>query len=920
LVGREAELDRINALLRGARRGDGAAVVVVGEPGIGKTALLEAAVRSADMRTLRTAGLEAESNLPFAAVAELTEPLLGGLGELPEPQAAAIQGALALAPPTQGERFAACAGFLGLLEIAAAEAPVMVVVDDAQWLDRASAECIGYAARRLMGEPVVLIAAARANEPHPLTGPKISQLTLAGLDHGAARALLSEIDPTLPAPVADALVEAAAGNALALLELPSLLTPEQRQGLAPLARPLPAGVSLQRAFEQRIGRLPADAREACVVVAVAFTAELATIQAACRELEIDPAALERAEAAGIVELSWDRVAFVHPLLRGAVHQLASGAAQRASHRALAQHSADEDARAWHLAAAIIGPDADVAAMLEAAAGRATARGAHGEAADALERAARLTENRELRTRRLLAAGVAAAIGGAYDRGTALMELAEGIDDTATRAAVRHLLGLTSLNGGVRAAGDTHAMLIEEAESLSAIDAEAAAAMFADAGVAAGVAGNSRLVLESARRAQEILPASARSPVRCQVLSILGMGLALRGDAAAGRGALDEAGDLFEGIDPLVPVAQSIAFALGGRRCTGQDRTLLAEAAKLEAAAREAGAAGLFPYYQVLVADCAHRLGDWEAAERDIVAAAEGAEEAGQTGSLAIALAIAARVHAGRGAESEARAAVERAVSLAEAHAYGSAYGWARAAMGFLELSLGRVPEAIDELELVERLLEMGGLEDPLIIPWAPDLVEAYVRGGRLDEARLRSQAFSQRAQRNGAPLALALAERCEGLVADEQFVDAFERALEAHDEAEAPFERARTLLAFGSRLHRSRQRARARDVLREAENEFERLQALPWLQRARDELRAAGGVEREPIGDPDELTAQELRVALAVARGAKNREVAAELFLSPKTVEFHLGRVYRKLNIHSRAELATLVASGALEPGHAEQA
>jgi predicted ATPase len=267
LVGREAELDRIDALLRGARAGDGGAVVIVGEPGIGKTSLLEAAVDSAGMRILRTAGLEAESSLPFAAVAELTEPLLDGVGQLPEPQTAAIQGALALAPPKQGDRFAACAGFLGLLEIAAAEGPVIVVVDDAQWLDRASAECIGYAARRLMGLPVALVAAARNGEPHPLTGPKIEQLTLGGLDHEAARAMLSEVDPTLPATVADALVEAAAGNALALIELPSLLTPEQRQGLAGLDRPLPAGISLQRAFEQRIGHLPAEARDACLVVA-----------------------------------------------------------------------------------------------------------------------------------------------------------------------------------------------------------------------------------------------------------------------------------------------------------------------------------------------------------------------------------------------------------------------------------------------------------------------------------------------------------------------------------------------------------------------------------------------------------------------------------------------------------------------------
>ncbi|MGH2962327.1 MAG: LuxR C-terminal-related transcriptional regulator, partial [Solirubrobacterales bacterium] len=301
-------------------------------------------------------------------------------------------------------------------------------------------------------------------------------------------------------------------------------------------------------------------------------------------------------------------------------------------------------------------------------------------------------------------------------------------------------------------------------------------------------------------------------------------------------------------------------------------------------------------------------------------AVESAEESSQLGPLSIALVIAARAHAARGDERTARSEVERAMEVAAPPAYGSPVGWGKAALGFLELALDRTSEAIAELEQAEQLLEIAGLEDPVVVPWAPDLVEAYSRAGRPDDAERVASALAERARRNGTPLAGALAARCEGLVAGKGFEEPFERALDLHADAASPFERARTLLAFGSRLHRGRRRTDARERLREALETFERLGAEPWAERARAELRAAGAIKRAPVGDPDELTAQEVRVALAVARGATNREVAAELFLSPKTIEFHLGRVYRKLGIHSRTELAALAAEGRIQTGVAESA
>jgi DNA-binding CsgD family transcriptional regulator len=911
--GREAEIRRIEELLAGAGEAQGGALLVHGDAGAGKTTLLDAVARDATaMRQLRTSGLEAESSLPFSALAELAEHLLDGISALPEPQAGAIEGALALGPPAQGERFAACAGFLGLLLTAARDRPLLVIVDDAHWLDPASAECLGFAARRVEDKPIAMLVAARAGEAHAFARPGIDVLPLPGLDRGAARALLRDVDPALPSDVAESLVDAAAGNPLALIELPAMLTSDQRGGAIALDEPLPPGESLQRAFEGRIGRLPSRTHDALLVAATAFTPSLEPILAACGSLGIEPDALEPAEAQGIVRLSSERIEFGHPLMRGAVYRGAPAAERRQTHRALAGHT-DDDSRAWHLASATLEPDAEVADALEATALRAAGRGAHASAADALERAARLSEDNGERSRRLLAAGLAAAMGGAYDRGLALLEPAAEIDDPRMRASVHHLVALITLNGGVRNALDNHRMLTEEADRIAEIDPSEAAAMHADAGVTAAVLGNCHLVLESAERAAAILPDDASSKVRCQVRSILGMGLALRGRTDEGREALDEAGRLLAKLDPLSPAAQSISLALGARLYTAQEDVLRAEAGSLAAAARDAGAIGIFPFYQLLVADSAYRTGDWDAARRDIAEAVESAEESAQLGPLSIALVIAGRAHAARGEEDAARAAFDRAFEVAAPPGYGSPVGWGKAALGFLELTLDRTSEAISELEQAEQLLELAGLEDPVVVPWAPDLVEAYARAVRHDDARRVAATLGDRAERTGTPLAGAFAARCEGIVTGEE--DAFERALELHGLARSPFERARTLLAYGSRLHRARRRADARDRLREALEAFERLGADPWADRARAELRAAGAIKREPVGDPDELTAQEVRVATAVARGATNREVAAELFLSPKTIEFHLGRVYRKLGIHSRTELAALAAEGRLQHG-----
>ena len=889
--------------------------MVRGEPGIGKTALLMVATERAEqMQVTRASGVESEAHLPFAALGELAAPMLDAVAELPEPQAAAVSAALALAPGEQAvnERLAMFAGFLGLIRSSSEDRPLLILVDDAHWLDRPSAECLAYAARRLAGLNAALLVAARPEgEVEALSGGIVQELHLTGLGRSDALALLAEAD--LAAPVTETLLDLSLGNPLALLELPSMLSAEQRTGVAPIGAPPAPGGALGEALERRLAAAGTEAGALMLVAAASFDRTLEPVIAAARDLGIPDRALERCEAAGLVNTDDGGLRLAHPLLRGVVYGAAAAADRRRAHRALADHTSP-DARAWHLATAAIGPDGAVAADLDRAAQRAAARGAHEAAGDALERAAELSADAGARWRRLFAAGVAATMGGAYERGAALLESAAETDDSAMRARGRHMLAMVTLNGGIRSAHENYRMLTDEAERVAPADPAMAALLHADAGVTVTVAGTCDMVLDSAEKAVGYLPENAPVHIRCQAHSIHGMGLALKGRTTEAAAALDQAGRLLAEVEPVSAAAQSISFALMGRFCTGEVTKLRDETRGLAAAARESRSLGILPWFQLQSADADYRLGCWEDAEQEAEDAVANAEVSGQRGPLSIALVIRARIHAARGREHEARVDAHRGVEIGEPVGYGSPRLWSLSCLGFLELGLGRTDEAIEELEQAQVLAGISGLEDPLIVPWAPDLVEAYARAGREPEAEELATSFGAQAARNATPLALALAARCRGLT-ETAFEDEFEQALELHPEAGSPLEHGRTLLAFGSRLHRGRRRVEARKRLREALEVFDDLGAPLWSKQARDELRAAGALERRRFSDPDELTAQEVRVARIVARGATNREVAAELFLSPKTIEFHLGRVYRKLGIHSRAELATVAAEGRLRPG-----
>jgi DNA-binding CsgD family transcriptional regulator len=704
--------------------------------------------------------------------------------------------------------------------------------------------------------------------------------------------------------VAAAIADAAAGNPLALVELPAALTADQRAGIAALEQPLTASGRLQQAFASRVDSLGPAARHALLIAAAHADGDLHTIATACSADGTDVAALADAEACGLVRLSSAQLAFAHPLVRGTVYRHASASERRAAHAAIAG-ALQDDRRVWHLATAAIGPDEEIALELERLGGRAAARRAHASASVTLERAADLTSDSDARSRRLLAAGQAASAAGESDRGLALLEqAAAAAEDAGQRAAVEHLRGRMLVWRGRPA--EALDLLVEQARLAAARNPRLAAAMLADAANGATTTNRYFDAEDFARRAAGLLGDGAEPAERAQVLTVLGWVLTLRAKAGEARPWLDEAARLAEGIDHLGPHWPWLHLLLRARIPFGELELAHAESSALCARAREAGALAMLSSAQLVAADASFRLGDWDSADELTVEAIRLAEETGQPLMAGFALSTRARLLAARGHDEESRAAALSALEIAEAGAVTTGLRFVHAALGFLHLGLDRVDEAIAELEFAERLEEGSGHREPTIVPFAPDLVEAYVRSGRDDDARPVLETLAAQADETGSAVAAAAAARCRGLL-DDEFDGAFVEALAQDDRRPMPFERARTLLAYGRRLHRARRRAEARDRLREALHGFERLKAAAWSRQTEAELQAAGARRRRP-SDGDSLTPQELRVAAAARRGATTREIAAELFLSPRTVEFHLRQIYAKLGVRSRAQLVAALA------------
>ena len=919
LFGRAAERAAIEGLLERAKDGRGGALLLRGAAGVGKTALLEYGIAAAGGHDVLAArGVESEAEIAFSGLSALLRPVLDHLAEIPKRQAAALAGALAIGPAAAADRFAVAAATLSLLAAAAERRPALVVVDDLHWVDAASAEALLFAARRLDAEAVAMLFAAREEEAARFASVGIPQLVVEGLDRAASVALVaSRADDHLSKTVAERLFEATGGNALALVEIPPLLSAEQMAGIEELDEPLPASSSVERSFATRLGRLSHHARSALLVAAASDSEDVGIVLAALGELAIPAAALEEAELAGLISIRGEELRFQHPLLRSSAYHGAAGPDRRATHRALAaalpSDGSDEHGarRAWHLASAAVGPDERVAALLVEAGVHARRRQGFVAAARAFERAARLSADREDRAKRLLAAADAAQLANQVNRAVLLLEAADAeTSDPQLRVEIRRLRGRIEIWRGH--ADDAVRLLGAEARRVERQAPDAAVTLLTEAASAAIVGPGVEEAATLAEAAYDLAQPLGGLHEELAALQ-LGKVLILAGEAPRGHPLLMRCVSLLEDDNPLergVELAQCAPALMAVEEYSVADRVLR----HVIDAAREANALGLLPYCLGALAELETRLGRWTSAYADAFESVHLAREAGQEAQLLYNLGRLALVEAGWGRAEACRAHVEEARELGAESPSVSHLSFAEAAIGLLELGLGRPEAAIPAFEAGQAMLERMGMHEPGRFDCIADLVEAYIRSGRRGDAEEALATLASRAERTGRISALATVSRCRGLLAGAHaFDEPFRAALEWHRRTSIPFEQARTELYYGELLRRHGRRVDAREQLRSALSTFERLGAEPWVARARAELAATGErLRSQEARLTDELTSQELQVARIVSSGVTNKEAAAALFLTPKTIEFHLSKIYRKLDVRSRTALARRLAADEL--------
>jgi DNA-binding CsgD family transcriptional regulator len=629
--------------------------------------------------------------------------------------------------------------------------------------------------------------------------------------------------------------------------------------------------------------------------------------AAARDSLLALADLEPAVAARLVAIEDGEVEFRHPLVRSTAYHSASAAERRGAHAALAAAAPEGSSeRAWHLAACAVAPDEDVAAALEAAALDARGRGAHATAARDFGRAAQLTPDDEPRARRLLEAATDATRSGEADRAFALLGDASRLaSDPLLAADVQRMTGHVEMRRGSPLVA--YELLVAEAERVRSRDPRRAAGMFLEASVTHMMTGDMHALVATAERARA-LATSADPAVELLATAVIGEAYLALGDVEQGDALLSACEPyLLEG-DPLA-IVEVVGMAAHSSIWIEKFDRAHRIFERLIAAARDASAVSALIYPLAARAHLDFRLGRWAAARAGAAESVELAQETGQLPLLSHSLAALAHTEAAMGHEDDCRRHVAEGLALV-ARYQGDATGtYLNAAIGLLELGLGRIPEAITVLEETQRTADRLGMQ-PSVVMCAPDLIEAYARTGRRDEAQARLDVFDARGLKTGSRWAQAAAARLRALLAPDDAMRArFDAALALHDGLPMPFERARTLLCLGERLRRARQRADAREPLKEALETFERLGARGWAERTRTELHATGEQQsRRAETAAEQLTPHELQIAVLVAQGMTNREAAAALFLSPKTIEYHLGQIYRKLDVRGRAQLARLMA------------
>ncbi|MFI2614615.1 helix-turn-helix transcriptional regulator [Streptomyces sp. NPDC018584] len=915
LLGRSSECARLLALVDKARRGESGALLIRGEAGIGKTSLVEhVAGESGDLRRLGTRGVEVESDLPYVGLADLLRPVLHFLDRIPERQAAALTGALALGPAVAHDRFAVAAGTLSLLGALAEEGPVLVTVDDAQWLDPYSLDALAFATRRLGREGIVVLFTARDEPDEPASRlAAIETMTLGGLDAESAHRLIAEEGTAeLTEREAARLLAEARGNPLALIELPALLSGSGAGDDDPdSAAPLPIGELLAHAFGSAVARLPQEAQDAMLLLAVLGTRPLAGTEAALRAHGLSYESLEAAEAAGLVVEEQDGYAFRHPLVRSAVYHGATPVRRRRAHHAIARSLQGATAPAleqyaWHLAASGAEPDEHVASLLENAASGAPDTLAYPLASRLYERAARFTPAGQRKAERLLCAARASQAAGSLDEAAAILDRSlEHAEQLGTRLDIRQLrCYLDVQRGQPTRSRELLRAAVDEAEK---VDPALAAVMLGGIALTELAVGDLTAARGTSAAAMELADAARQTLLPVRLLRTLV--LLLGGDADAGRSLLRELAGPLASPDPAFPYPLSGVGGLCHLAAEELDEAhgLLDRAAYT---ARASSAVGLLSHLLCTLSVVEFWRGRWSPSLAHADEAVRLAEATGRLIEVPRGLAALARTEAALNREADCRRHAAQAMEWAASTELPMDAARARGALGLLELGLGRFEEAVHRLEEVRAFSRTHGRGDGLYLTWAADLADAYVHLHMTAEAREVLDVLEYEAGRGHRPVTAGAAARCRGLLEPDAAERHMRRSLALLAERPVPFERGRTEFAWGEQLRRQGRRSEARRLLERALATFERLGASGWAARVAAELHAAGGTEVRPERAPlERLTPQEMQVALVVGRGLTNHEVAERLFLSVKTVEFHLSNIYRKLDgVHRRAQLVRLLA------------
>jgi DNA-binding CsgD family transcriptional regulator len=906
LLGRDWERSLLTSLLdEVAMRGQ--ALVIRGEPGIGKSRLLSETARAArerGMSVLTTSGVQSETHLPFAGLHQLLRPVRGRAGELPAVQRGALDAAFGLTQEVAPEQYRIAMAALDLVSEVAGDSPVLLVVEDAQWLDGPTSDVLAFVARRIESDPIILLVATRDGYPSALGDAGLPEHRLSGLDDATASAFLDVSAPQLPLAARTRVLREAAGNPLALLELPAVVGRNEDEQWVPDGLPLTE--RLERAFAARVSDLPDATRLVLLVAAINdgdAVSEILEAGSSVAGADLDFDVVAPAVEAGIIDVDPQSLRFRHPLIRSAVAQSAGLGDRRRVHEALANVLAGQpDRRAWHRGALLVGEHEEIAVELAEAGARAQQRGAVAVAVAAMRRAAELGESAGRGRRLLGAAGLSVELGRP-DIVVPLLREVRRLDlDELERArltwveetAVTRPLGDLGRFGSLIAAAERAGAAGDLDLHVDLLWLVASRAWWVDPGPEA-----TQILIHASRRLGDATAEDPRVFAIHAYADPLGhaAGVLARLRRAAADERLDTDAALFFGPAALVVGAfdlgtDFLAVAVDGLRTEGR--------------------LGHLPRLLTLYSSMAARLGDWDVAIPAAEEARRLAEEFAEPQWAAAADTVISLVAAMRGDEDKAERLAAQAEMVAEPAGANITIAFAQFGKVLAALGSGRHAYAY---ACAERLFEPADpAHHPVISSWLiADLADAARYIDRLDVARAHvAQVEAIAGERPGTWIALVL-RHARALVAEPaEAGERFEEAL-ASDLTRWPFQRARIQLAYGQWLRRQRRITDSRSVLRAARDTFDELGCAPWGEQARRELRASGERSRRPIPEArDELTAQELQIAQLAAEGLSNRDIGQRLYLSHRTISTHLYRVFPKLGITSRGELSAALTRGSL--------